>query len=366
MSINNIFNELVDFLSPFMGNVGSRRAIMAQALIGNPVLQQIDYTGGARDFVTNMLTTLQTHDEAAIIEVLKVLRGQVGTDKQQQIDQFIAELERGEEKGPVTARPRPFEPVNEGGRRWAVLVGVNEYLQHSDYQLEVCVNDAEALREQLITGGFEEKRIRLLTDNTTTLLPTRDEILTQLTIIAKATNPDDLLLFYFSGHGDENDGESYLIARNTNLSSLQFTGVKVADVKQIIEEAPARAKVMILDACHSGADISGKGAKAMTPEFIRRVFREAEGMAILASCEQSQLSYEWPTAKRSVFTHYLLEALQGQADHDNKGFVTVQDANRYVVNGVKDWAADNNKIQTPTQQNSMIGDIILADVIIPR
>ena len=126
-----------------------------------------------------------------------------------------------------------------------------------------------------------------------------------------------------------------------------------------MQEAPARAKVMVLDACHSGANIGGKGSQPMTPEFIHRVFDQAAGMAILASCTQGQLSREWHEKQRGVFTHYLLEALSGNADWDQKGFVTVQDANRYVLDRVRLWASQRNLSQTPTLHYEVAGDIIL-------
>ena len=97
----------------------------------------------------------------------------------------------------------------------------------------------------------------------------------------------------------------------------------------------------------------------MSEAFIRRVFEQSEGMAILASCKQGQLSYEWREKGCGVFTYYLLEALEGRADWDGKGFVTVQDVNRYVANGVKLWAVQHNVSQTPTLQYSVAGDIVL-------
>ena len=101
----------------------------------------------------------------------------------------------------------------------------------------------------------------------------------------------------------------------------------------------------------------------MSAEFIRRVFEEAEGMAILASCMQGQLSWEWRERERSVFTHYLLEALTGEADRDEKGFVTVQDASRHVTDGVKLWASQHNVSQTPTLQYIVAGDIVLVQYL---
>ena len=255
--------------------------------------------------------------------------------------------------------PADSEHVYGTGDSWAVLVGVNDYEDSANYgELEVCVKDVEAVHKQLVTGGFDPARIRLLTDHMDEP-PTRANILTALKAVADATETDDLLLFYYSGHGEEDGGESYLIARDGRRLVLNDTAVPLSRVKEIMEEAPARAKVIVLDACHSGADIGGKSPKPMSEAFIRRVFEQAEGMVILASCKQGQLSYEWRENKRSVFTHFLLEALGGAADRDEKGFVTVQDANRHVVNGVKLWASQHNTSQTPTLQYTVAGDIVL-------
>jgi hypothetical protein len=246
------------------------------------------------------------------------------------------------------------------GNRWAVLVGVNEYDDQANYgRLPVCVKDVRAVREQLIAGGFDSARIRLLADDADK--PTRAHVLAVLQAVANATATDDLLLFYYSGHGDECAGESYLVARDGQRLVLRDTAVPISRVKEIMEQASARAKVMVLDACHSGADVGGKGPKPMSDGFIRRVFEEAEGLAILASCKQGELSYEWRTRERSVFTHFLLEAVEGQADRDEKDFVTIQDVNRHVTDGVRLWASQHNLTQTPTLQCAVVGDIILTD-----
>jgi hypothetical protein len=83
------------------------------------------------------------------------------------------------------------------GNRWAVLVGVDEHEDKANYgPLHVCVRDVEAIREQLVVGGFDPSRIRLLTDHTTDEPPIRANILAALQSIANATEQDDLLLFY--------------------------------------------------------------------------------------------------------------------------------------------------------------------------
>jgi hypothetical protein len=245
--------------------------------------------------------------------------------------------------------------------RWAVVVGINQYVDVDYYnELKLCVRDADAVRKQLLACGFEESRISTLTDQSGEP-PTRPNILKALRLIALATGPEDVLLFYYSGHGDEENGESYLVGSEGQKLILGDTAVPLSRVVQIMNEAPARGKIIVLDACHSGLGTKAKGSEPFSAEFIHNVFQQAKGLTILASCQQGQVSYEWPEKGLSAFTHFFLEALQGRADFENKGFITVQDVYRYVLNGVKTWAFQNRKIQTPTMECAVEGDIILAD-----
>lgn len=247
------------------------------------------------------------------------------------------------------------------GKKWGILVGVNCYEDDLNYgTLKVCVQDAHALQKQLIKGGFANDHIIMMTDQTVES-PTRRNILTNLQSLADATDEDDLLLFYYSGHGDEMRNEPFLVARDGHRLDLVDTAIPISRVREIMQGANARAKVLILDACHSGANFHGKGPKRMSEDFINRVFEQAEGLAILASCKQNELSYEWRQNRRSVFTHYLLDGLSGNADHDEKSFVTIQDVHRHVSNGVRLWAANHKVSQTPTFECKTAGDIILVN-----
>jgi uncharacterized caspase-like protein len=186
----------------------------------------------------------------------------------------------------------------------------------------------------------------------------RNNILAELTNAAQVAGEQDLLLFYFTGHGVLDSGEAYLVPCDARIANLQDTAIPMRRVKDIIMGSNARAKIMLLDACHSGAQI-GKAGAHMNQGFIQRVFEEAEGLAILASCQQGQVSYEWHDKNQSVFTYYLLEGLAGAADFDHKGFVTIQDVHRYVVDQVKVWSLEHGHIQVPTLGGGWSGDIII-------
>jgi hypothetical protein len=259
--------------------------------------------------------------------------------------------------GPASGS-RDLSGYNGTGNRWAVLVGVDAYKDRTYRRLRVCTQDLSAISQQLSVSGFAPASMYVLSNHTSEL-PTRENILTTLKAIALATKPEDLLLFYYTGHGDIDEHESYLVANDGRFINLEHTAVAINQIKKIMQQSSARAKVLILDACHGGAAIGTKGPRRMSPDFIQRVFEQAQGIAILSSCMQNQVSYEWQKQSRSVFTYYLLEALQGLADNDDKGFVTVADIHRHVSNGVIQWATSNKKPQTPTFQAEMAGDIIV-------
>jgi hypothetical protein len=246
------------------------------------------------------------------------------------------------------------------GSRWALLVGANTYADSDHYaELSVCVEDVKALHSCLLRGGFSAENLRVLTDETPQR-PLRSNILHNLRQVVGAAEADDVIVLYYSGHGDYDDESdtSYLVAHDGYRRMLADTAIPVSMIRTVLEESKARAKVLILDSCHSGADL-GKAATEISPGFIERVFAQARGLVVLSSCAKGQLSYQWKERERSVFTHYLVEALDGGSDLGEKGFVTVQDAQLYVTDQVKRWGVAKNLIQTPTYEASLSGDIVL-------
>lgn len=260
--------------------------------------------------------------------------------------------------GVGTLSPRQLLNIN--GDHWAVLVGINTYQDNRYGQLQVCVRDAEAIHRRLYEGGFPQEHIKVITDDWES--PTRANIIANLISMAEAAKPEDLILFYFSGHGDLGAGnEPYLIARDTRRATLRNSGVPFLRVKEIMQNACAREKVIVLDSCHSGANIGGKGKRPMSAAYYNAFFPgPAEGLAILGSCKQGQNSYEWRQRSSSVFTYFLEEALSGNADGARHGYVTVTDVNRYVHDNVKLWAFQRKIAQEPTLQCEVAGDIVLS------
>jgi hypothetical protein len=248
--------------------------------------------------------------------------------------------------------------------RWAVLVGVGTYQDAYATPLPACVKDAQAIAQQLFENGFQKEHLKVLTDDTPTP-STRNNIITTLRRVAKLTQPDDLLLFYYTGHGAASNevDESYLITGDGHFDTLEDTALPVSKIQEIMQNAPARAKVMIIDACRDKIDARSKGPGTMPQVFIERVFEKAKGMVVLFSCNHGEQSYIADDQEHSIYTFHLLQALQGNADYHHKGFVSVLDIHTHVYNAVQRWSLYNKKSpQTPVINiDNMAGEIKVCD-----
>ena len=90
-----------------------------------------------------------------------------------------------------TVKMRQRYQTPEGGDKWAVIIGVNDY-NPPITDLRFAVADAESLYSTLTDpeiGGFESDRVMLLTD-TSANPPTRDNILLALTKPRRQRNGD--------------------------------------------------------------------------------------------------------------------------------------------------------------------------------
>jgi hypothetical protein len=261
-------------------------------------------------------------------------------------------------RGDIYPNSTTQEPPGPIQNRWALLVGVNRYVDPAFPLLKFCVNDVLALDATLKDLGYT---VVTLHDDAAEerLRPTRDNVEAELTRLCQVAGPDDLLFVHFACHGKLVDGEPMLITRETRAPTLARRALPLSDVERQMRESEARRLVLTLDACHTGVEI---GRDLADPEFIRNAYELAEGFALIAASTAQQIAQEWAEEEHGVFTYYLLEGLSGQADHDDKNFVTVGDLSLHVLNGLKHWNVEHARLlQEPTARTEGLGDIIVAD-----
>lgn len=139
-------------------------------------------------------------------------------------------------------------------KRWALLVGANLYWDNAISDLRYSVNDARVFHNLLLSqpeSEYSKERMQLLTSESKEHMEAnRLNIFDNLEKLTRSTEQEDMLLFYFSGHGELVDGDVYLLPSDViNNHLLPDTSISLERIKEIVLRAKARTKVIILDAC---------------------------------------------------------------------------------------------------------------------
>jgi metacaspase-1 len=144
----------------------------------------------------------------------------------------------------------------------ALLVGVGQY-QTPGIDLPGIDLDLERVHDTLIRMGFKDSQIRTLRDSEATSTAV---IRSFETWLKEGVQPQDRVVFYFSGHGsnipdfdgDESDGVDEVLVTNDMKRArvkgrASLVGVLVDDkLAQLIAAIPSRNVWIVVDSCHSG------------------------------------------------------------------------------------------------------------------
>ena len=200
------------------------------------------------------------------------------------------------------------------GRTIYVLsVGISDYRYISD--LQKTENDAREFSELYMTH----------TKNVTALLgsqATHENILSSLRSCFAKAGADDIVVFFFSGHGDKGG----LCAYDTKGRS---TLVRYAEVQKAIGSCKAANKQLFIDACYSGGLRDGKKT-ARQATTARPPLSDTQGIMLFLSSRTEETSQENRWADNGFFTQYLIKGLKGASDTDSDRIITAKEIFTYV------------------------------------
>ncbi len=219
---------------------------------------------------------------------------------------------------------------------WAVVVGAASYthmppLRYTDddaYQVFAFLKSPEG-------GALPDEQVNVLIDENAT----KGNILNSLRSIFLRADENDVLLFYFSGHGLKG---AFLPVDYDGLDNQLFH----EEIKDILRLSRAKHKLILADACHSGSLLSLKGPLQTILKKYYRAFEDVSGgTALLMSSKGEEYSLEDGGLRSGIFSHFLIRGLKGAADSDENKIVTIQELYDYVFSNVKEYTGN---VQTPT------------------
>ncbi|MDR2049086.1 MAG: caspase family protein, partial [Treponema sp.] len=237
-------------------------------------------------------------------------------------------------------------------RRFGVFIGSNNG-GTGRTMLRYAVSDARTVSRVFaemggIGGG----------DNVLLVEPTVREIQGEITRLANRVNQvknqyrRTEIVFYYSGHSDEN---GLLLNRD------RYT---YRELREAINGIPSDIRIVILDSCSSGAITRAKGGIKTQP-FLIDDSVSAEGYAFLSSSSADEVSQESDSIASSYFTHSLVAGLRGAADSIGDGRVTLNEVYRFAYSEtMSKTELSRYGTQHPSydMQISGTGDVVLTDI----
>lgn len=225
--------------------------------------------------------------------------------------------------------PNRDQYVNKEMNVRAVIIGISSYnhmpaLRYTDddaYRMYAFLKSPEG-------GALTDENIKILIDEEATkkqILYTLEEVFTQ-------ASPNDLVMLYFSGHGlpgsflpSDYDGYNHVVHHD--------------EIKNILNRSPAKYKLCIADACHSGGLLAMKGNRANNAllKYYEVLAQASPGSALIMSSKSSETSLESSGLRQGVFSHFLIKGLKGAADANQDKIVNIQELFDYTYRNVRSY-----------------------------
>ncbi len=220
-------------------------------------------------------------------------------------------------------------------RSYAVVVGIAAYKNlPASAQLEFPNRDAEDIYAALISpegGQFPAENVHKLINERATVANIRHEIEEWLPSVTK---DNDRVLIYFAGHGFVSGGKGYLAPYDVDIHSVSTTAYPMDSLGSYVGgRIKGKWKVLITDACHSGA---------ITPEADRKQVNQSlldlqKSLFSLTASRDREQSFESDKfgGGHGVFTYYVVKGLEGEADANGDGVVDADELSEYVHTNVR-------------------------------
>lgn len=196
----------------------------------------------------------------------------------------------------------------------AVVVGVDTY-DGTINNLNAAVNDAQKIYNYLRAN--KSNKVVLLTDKQAT----KQNILYAMQKTYALAEEEDMILFYFSGHGVRG------MFCPTNIKNGTM-GLSHREVKNAFKKSKAKNKLCIADTCFAGSIRN-------TTQPSKKSSSTEENVIIFMSSRESEMSLESYWLNAGVFTNYFIKGMNGAADFNKDRRITLYELYSYVRRNVR-------------------------------
>lgn len=270
----------------------------------------------------------------------------------------------------------PAAQVDEGTEYWALMAAVGIYKNNPDMNRPSMLEEVARFQNMLpVSEHWSEDHLKVITRENATVA----NIIKGFRWLDKHEDEDDISLVYLTTHGfpilwdlppfDEEDGMDEALA--TYKGFLPFENpwsweplanpfaIMTDDMFNVLfNRLESEGLGVIVDSCHSGG-FDDNFSLAWHPQHVDMAMEFASELRgtnriVVTSVPEKDTSYG------SYFAHYLIEGMQGNADSDSDGMVSLEEAFYYAEDII-----ERNTGMDPQIFDDYPGDLVLTEVEMP-
>jgi tetratricopeptide (TPR) repeat protein len=243
-----------------------------------------------------------------------------------------------------------FSPGFASAKQLAIVIGNDKYTEVPP--LEAGVNDARAMRSGLQSAGFQVE----LVEN-----GSKRQMSRAFANVEGKVEPGDTVVFHFSGHGFEIDGQNWLLpidvpaAREGEAGLVKDEAFNAADIIERFRTRGAGRVIAILDACRNNP-FAKTGTRALSGTRGLARMDASGGVFIMfsAGAKQEALDKLSPSdpEKTSIFVRSFLPLIP-------RNDMTLIDIAKETQERVRELARSVGHEQTPAYYDGIVGRVTL-------
>lgn len=247
----------------------------------------------------------------------------------------------------------------ENGNKYLISIGVNNY-KNLQFRLNYATDDAREIGKVFSKNNYQTE---LILDQSATKANIQQAIVDKL---GSVTNKKDTVILYYSGHSfvkkDVNGKEmGFLCPYDTDMDNIYSTCISMTEIQDWFRLIPAEKLVFIIDSCISGLAGTQTNYKDLTiiqkDSTIAPIAKftpdkptifdtlSSGDRVIFSACKDDQQASEKSSLKHGLFTYYVLTGLNGEADLNNDGKITIEELYYYVSPKVSIYSSGSQEPQ---------------------
>ena len=212
---------------------------------------------------------------------------------------------------------------------YLTVVGINQY-RNPALNLNFAEPDARSLKD-----FFRRKNKPLFRTVHLNELYNKDAIKSNIINHLKSLSAteNDVIVLYLAGHGINIKDEWYFVSYDVIYperdKDVMAKGLSSSEIAATIREIPALKKLVLIDACKSGAVLTAFANRGLEERRALAQLARATGTHVIAAAGSDQYASEVSQLGHGAFTYSLLQGLGGKAgNQDTK--ITVREIMAYI------------------------------------